>query len=93
MARTVPEEVPVRLYDRVRHADPTLPDVPVIDASAIAEQIEKLETTADESYPAADYGIVAPPFRGFFVEARTRIADPGNPRVHQEVDRGMLSTI
>lgn len=78
MPRTVPEpDAGPRLYDRARpHAG--LGEMPVIVADEIAAQIDAMPDTSahreDEySWPAADYGVVAPPFAAFFVEATTAI--------------------
>jgi hypothetical protein len=85
-----PEEpIPIRLFDRVRAAGPAIPDVPVIVASAIAEQIDAVPAPEGHSFAADSYGVVAPPFQAFFVEARTTITWAGRQMV---VDRGMLVT-
>ena len=67
--RRVPEDITLRLFDRVQ-ALLRMPNMPVIAADMIAEQIDQLES--DETPPAASYGVVAPPFARFFVEALTR---------------------
>lgn len=61
----------MRLYDRIRIvAD--LPDMPVIDGSAIARQIDSLPDLPEGTHlPASFYGIVAPPFEHFWVESTT----------------------
>lgn len=70
--RAVPEssaaQLP-RLFDRVRR-EWGYPELPVIVADAIAEQIDSLPDS-DYSPPASDYGIVAPPFAKCFIEATT----------------------
>jgi len=77
-----------RLYDRAR-AVLGLDAMPVIVADALAAQIDAIPDpdpgAAPESYPAAAYGTVAPPFRACFVEATTWIT--GVP-----VQRGMVVT-
>lgn len=92
MPRNVPpseESATIRLFDRVRAADPSVPDMPVIVATAIAEQIDAIPGTEVTSYPAASYGVVAPPFKTFFVEAQTSVEIQGQRHV---VDRGMIVT-
>ena len=57
----------MRFYDRLRWKL-GLPSVPLIDASSIADAIDALPTAVPR-YPSASYGVVAPPFDAFFVEA------------------------
>lgn len=70
--RRVPEgnQPTFRLFDRVRAAW-GYPELPVIVADAIAEQIDMLPDKEDYSPPASEYGIVAPPFKKCFIEATT----------------------
>lgn len=75
MPRNVPIDVEPGLYDRARHGH-ALGDMPVIVADEVAALIDAVpdspDLSAEElSYAAADYGIVAPPFSAFFVEATT----------------------
>lgn len=72
----------IRLYDRLAQAI-GLPTMPVIVADEIARQIDALPDS-DASPPASAYGLVAPPFKTFFVEADTFIPDIGL------VQRGVL---
>ncbi|MBM7846255.1 hypothetical protein [Herpetosiphon giganteus] len=65
----------MRLYDRLRWKI-GLPTVPVIDASSIADAIDALPVDVP-GYPSASYGVVAPPFTSFFVEATT-VVEPDN---------------
>jgi len=60
----------MRFYDRLRWKL-GLPSVPIIDASSIADAIDALPTAVPR-YPSASYGVVAPPFDAFFVEATAR---------------------
>lgn len=70
--RRVPEgnQPAFRLFDRVRVAW-GYPELPVIVADAIAEQIDRLPDKENYSPPASEYGIVAPPFKKCFIEATT----------------------
>lgn len=68
----------MRLYDRLKMNNWTLfghAIKPVIDASAIAEQIDALPSTANGiGWSSREYGVVAPPWaRPFFIEAATRV--------------------
>lgn len=88
MPRTVPgPDAGPRLYDRARpHAG--LAEMPVIVADDIAAQIDAMPDSSphreDEySWPAEDYGVIAPPFAAFFVEATTPL--DGVP-----IQRGMV---
>jgi len=54
-------------YDRLRWKL-GLPSLPIIDASSIADAIDALPTAVPR-YASASYGVVAPPFDAFFVEA------------------------
>jgi len=61
----------IRLFDRVQ-ATFHLPPMPVITADSIATMIDQLpEMADDDGYDTSFYGIVAPPFKKFFVEAMT----------------------
>ena len=63
----------IRLFDRVR-AVVQYPEMPVVVADEIAKMIDELpDLPHGESYPAAWYDVVAPPFKRFFVEAMTHI--------------------
>lgn len=71
MARTVRENEIIRLYDRVC-ARYSMPNVPVIVADEIQRQLDAMpddENGNAVNYPGAWYGVVAPPFEGFFVES------------------------
>lgn len=64
----------MRLYDRLNDVY-ELPEMPVIDGTAIARQIDQLPDLPDgENLPASFYGRVAPPFPEFWVEATTYLA-------------------
>ncbi|HEU4324647.1 MAG TPA: hypothetical protein VFS21_16000 [Roseiflexaceae bacterium] len=67
----------IRLYDRLRQLDPTMPELPVIVADEIARQIDALPDTGGASPPASSYGVVVPPFEQFFVEADVELPDLG----------------
>lgn len=79
----------MRLFDLLRRIDRTMPDMTCLVADEIGVELDN--SNAPEgmlSYPAASYGIVAPPWPEFWVEARTVIEDNyGKPLV---VERGML---
>lgn len=66
----------IRLYDYMRATDPALPEIPVIVADEIARQIDALPDGLG-SAPASAYGVVAPPFRHFVVEADTVLPEYG----------------
>jgi hypothetical protein len=65
----------MRLYDRLRLAGGTWPEIPVIIADNILKQIDDMPDNRQspwdigETPSAASYGCVAPPFEQFFVEA------------------------
>lgn len=68
----------MRLYDRIKHDSINFPDMPVIDGSQIAAQIDAMP---DEMLPfeAEDFECVSPPFDQFFVESTTG----SGPGIHQ----------
>lgn len=65
----------MRLFDRLRAqlSEEDLPEMPVIVADAIARQIDELPVEPGVVYPAESYGVVAPPFANFYVEAITEV--------------------
>lgn len=67
----------MKLFDRLRSSPigANWDDIPVIDGSVIQERIDELPDDAPHA-TAADYGVVAPPFPMFFVEATTYSAHP-----------------
>lgn len=71
-----------RLADILRMIDPSFPPATTIVADTIAERIDADEW-ADDHRLSTSYGVVAPPWRSFFVEARTTVGK-------QVVDRGVL---
>ena len=79
----------MRLIDRVRIEDPQFPhDIPCIVADEIARQIEELPSDVNAvSFDAESYGIVAPPFDTFFVEAETVVHHSAGV---QMIQRGLL---
>lgn len=83
----------MRLADRVEITYPgLLCDAPIIAADEVAAQIDRMPgETWDFSPPAAAYGIVAPPFNRFFVEAQTAVdlAEFGGSG-KQTVQRGVI---
>lgn len=82
---TRPEDsIEIRLYDRLRAVDSGFADAPLIVADEIARQIDALPNTGNATPPASVYGVLAPPFRQFFVEADT--IDP----TYGLIQRGML---
>lgn len=62
----------MKMIDHLRIAGLNLPPMPVIVADEVARQIDLLPDRLDYSPPASAYGIVAPPFESFFVEATTK---------------------
>lgn len=70
MPREVPPQANPRLFDRVKKLY-GVPEMPVIVADDIAAAIDFLPDIPDWTPPAEDYGVVAPPFPRFFVEAMT----------------------
>ena len=83
----------MRLADRIRIESPDLlGDIPVIAADEVAAQIDQLPgDTWGYSPPASAYGVVAPPFIRFFVEAETAVdlADAGG-KGNQVIQRGAI---
>lgn len=76
--------VDIRLFDRLRQLDPTIPEMPIIVADEIARQIDALPGTGEASPPADAFGTLVPPFRECFIEADTVLPDVGL------VQRGVL---
>lgn len=79
----------MRLIDHVRIEDPQFPAaISCIVADEIARQLDELPgDNSDVSFDAGSYGIVAPPFDSFFVEAETVVHhDAGT----QMIQRGLL---
>lgn len=74
--RSQAEAIEVRLFDRLRAYDPALNEIPILVADEIGAQIDALPSTG-QSAPAESYGIVAPPFPAFFVEADTTVQGVG----------------
>ncbi|NJO83527.1 MAG: hypothetical protein HC828_12390 [Blastochloris sp.] len=72
--RSIPKDAAapdeIRLYDRVQAAW-GIGEMPVIVADEIARQIDALPDDPNWTPPASDYGVVAPPFKRWFVEATT----------------------
>jgi hypothetical protein len=86
----------MRLIDRIRLEIKDFPaDIPCIVADNIAAQIDQLPSDWDESPDASAFGIVAPPFSRFFIEAQTTAEiiigheNQGKP-LTQTIQRGML---
>lgn len=69
-----------RLVDKVREYDDTFPDIPVIVADQVAENIDNLP---DDNPPPTreDYGVVIPPFPEVFIEAKTKLPTPDDSDV------------
>lgn len=63
------QQITLRLIDRIRETDPDWPDDPVIIADDVARKLD--EAPGDQSYTSKDYGIIIPPFKRFWCEART----------------------
>lgn len=64
----------MKLFDYLRKLDPTSWfDMPVLIADEIVAQIDALELPDDYTPSAAEYGICAPPFRHFFIEATSEV--------------------
>jgi hypothetical protein len=86
----------MRLFDRIRLEIAGFPaDIPCIVADNIAAQIDQLPGEGNESPDAAAFGVVAPPFSQFFVEAETSAEvsfgpGDGDKPLIQTVQRGML---
>jgi hypothetical protein len=72
-----------RLSDILRAVDPSFPKATALVADTIAEQLDADDSQGGRSWPAASYGVVAPPWPTFFIEARTTVRG-------QIIDRGML---
>ena len=79
----------MRLVDHVRIEDPQFPAaIPCIVADEIARQLDELPgDNHDISFDAESYGIVAPPFDSFFVEAETVVHHDAGA---QMIQRGLL---
>ena len=82
----------MRLFDILRSIDPSFPACHAFVADAIAEQIDSTDTAPDfECWPREAYGNIAPPYRMFFVEARTHARDLNIPGLDDiTVERGVL---
>lgn len=67
----------MRLFDYINQFDERVNfnnlDIPVIIADDIAKQIDALN--GDEPHKAEDFGVIAPPFKLFFIEAKTKTLD------------------
>lgn len=76
-----------RLIDFIRLEGELTEDMPVIVADQVAVQIDMLQGHNYDMTPdATDFGVVAPPFRSFFVEAHTKLEVYG---LLMEVWRGL----
>lgn len=75
--------IPIRLFDRVQKVY-QLPAMPVIVADRIAQQLDDMpDLPPGVSYPAEWYGVVAPPFKRFFVEHTSTRREPQRVKVQE----------
>lgn len=52
---------------------PLIKDMPVFVADEIVRQLNALDVSMNETQPASAYGMVAPPFNRFFIEAKADV--------------------